>query len=113
MELRKLDSVLSSPLDSRNPQKMLGRLLSLVGLESDSMNDSSARIEHDGIPDERWIGYLWPRDQALHWYPPNMIQAAMEIGDGPYEEAVVENLVGRHLDKIWSVIWQSRRTVSC
>jgi hypothetical protein len=36
-------------------------------------------IAKNGIPDERWEGYLWPESGNLSWYPPNM-GAPMTLG---------------------------------
>lgn len=27
-------------------------------------------LRRNGIPDERWVGYLWPGNKGLEWYPP-------------------------------------------
>jgi hypothetical protein len=47
-----------------------GFQLAVIGHEVDP-GVSLAQIERNGVPDERWDGYLYPEDQLLCWYPPN------------------------------------------
>ena len=30
----------------------------------------AAEVKRDGIPEERWVGFLWPEERRLTWYPP-------------------------------------------
>lgn len=43
--------------------------LGLIGFEQSGMTD----VEQlgDGVPEERWIGYLWPQDAKLKYLPVN------------------------------------------
>lgn len=52
--------------------------LGLVGWEIDYQLDSQ-KVQQEGVPDNRWIGYLWPDAQSLHWYPPNRLEAPMTL----------------------------------
>jgi len=49
--------------------------LGLVGWEPDDEDQVSALIERDGVPEDRWIGYLRPVGGALRWYPQNNFTA--------------------------------------
>jgi hypothetical protein len=56
--------------------------LGLVGFEADyptPQGVDSMKIQRDGVPERRWDGYLYPSERALHWYPPNIIQAPIVI----------------------------------
>ena len=44
--------------------------LALVGFEVDFPTVSSTVVRRNGIPSERYDGYLWPVDSRLEWYPP-------------------------------------------
>ncbi|HZJ46676.1 MAG TPA: hypothetical protein VFD63_23070 [Pyrinomonadaceae bacterium] len=45
--------------------------LALVGWEV-SGESYAIQLTQDGIPEERYEGYLWPSDGKLEWYPPNV-----------------------------------------
>jgi len=45
--------------------------LGLVGHDVGGLLEAD-EFEVDGIPDQRWEGYLWPEGEELMWFPPNM-----------------------------------------
>jgi hypothetical protein len=64
--------------------------LGLVGFEADDASPDgvdSVKIQRDGVPERRWIGYLCPREQALHWYPPNIMRAPIVFEEKRKEKA--------------------------
>jgi len=44
--------------------------LGVVGYEVDTVDRDYEDLLRAGIPDQRWIGYLWPEEMMLRWYPP-------------------------------------------
>lgn len=44
--------------------------LALVGFEVDFPKVTPKAVERDGVPTNRYDGYLWQRGSALEWYPP-------------------------------------------
>jgi hypothetical protein len=53
--------------------------LALVGHEV-SGHAYAATIAIDGLPAERWDGYLWQEAGNLHWYPPTIYSASFKVG---------------------------------
>jgi hypothetical protein len=45
-----------------------------------SGSSGAEEIGHDGIPEERWIGYLWRVGEGLRWYPPNRYEGDFTVG---------------------------------
>lgn len=45
--------------------------LGLVGHEAE-WEATAAEVRDEGVPEERWCGFLWPEDDRLGWYPANM-----------------------------------------
>ena len=46
----------------------VGFRLGLVGFEAEGMV-TPAEVRANGVPGERWFGYLWPDGERLGWYP--------------------------------------------
>lgn len=49
--------------------------LGLVGFEASGRTYASD-LAREGIPEERWMGYLWPEQAQLQWYPANRFSFA-------------------------------------
>lgn len=52
--------------------------LGVIGWEADDFLDVP-KVKQDGVPDERWVGYLWPRNGELHWYAPNILRPPITL----------------------------------
>ena len=48
--------------------------LALLGHEVSGAS-STGEIQSQGIPEDRWIGYLWQENEHLVWYPPSRYEA--------------------------------------
>ena len=55
--------------------------LALVGWEVDFPRVSAANVKRDGIPAERFEGYLWRDSAGLQWYPPTNLPIVRVAGE--------------------------------
>lgn len=63
---------------ARHVYKSVKFKLGLVGW-TDGLIESASALTMNGVPAERWVGYLLPEGDVLRWHPPNQ-GAPMTVG---------------------------------